>query len=247
MTLSLCAFAQERESSTMFGIGNRTQWDTYLSNERYHGASINVLTTKDRPTHWLQRKVYVQHMTQGDIAYCKQRAGNHKSLNGFFHWQVAWQYHFVNPNSQWEFNAGPGIQTNIGFVYNTMGGNNPASARASLNVIGSAQGKYHFAVHNKKFTALLQADVPLSGIMFSPYYGQSYYEIFSLGEYHHNVCYTFPFRAFQANTLLAFDWHIKPTTSVRFGYQGMFMQSHVNKLKTQDFSHNFLIGYVRNF
>ncbi len=231
----------------MVGIGSRLQWDTYISNERYTGVSATVISLKSRPTHWFKRRLYVQHLTQGDFAYCKQRADNHKTLNGFFHWQVAWQYHFMPSESPWEINAGPGLQTNLGFVYNTKGGNNPASGRASLHIIASGQAARHFQLRNQRFTATLQADIPLSGIFFSPDYGQSYYEIFSLGHYHHNVCYAFPLKAFQANTMLTLDWHLKPSTSLRVGYQGIFMQSDANNLKTQDFSHHFIIGYVRSF
>lgn len=245
--IALPSLSQDRESSTFLGMGERMQWDTYLSNERYRGSAVTLLSIKSRPTHWLKQRIAVQHITQGDFAYCKQREGNHKSLNGFFHWQVAWQYRFLDKNSKWELNAGPGLQTNLGFVYNTLGGNNPASARASLHIVASSQVKRHLQIGKQWFTTLLQADIPLSGIMFSPYYGQSYYELFSLGKYHHNICYAFPLNAFQANTLFIVDWHLKPSTSLRLGYQGVFMQSNVNKLKTQDFSHYFLIGYVRNF
>lgn len=236
-----------RESSTMLLVGSREQWDTYLSNERYKGTSVGLLSEKSRPTHWFGRRLYVQHLTQGDLALCKTRADKHNTISGLFHWQVAWQYHFLPAESPWEVNAGPGLQTNLGFVYNTLGGNNPASAKASLHVIASAQARRHFNIGRHRFTGALQADVPLSGVLFSPDYGQSYYEIFSLGKYSHNICYAFPLKAFQANTMLTLDWHLKPTTSLRVGYQGVFMQSDANNLKTQDFSHHFIIGYVRNF
>jgi len=236
-----------RESATLFAIGGRTQWDTYLSNERYKGVSVGIISEKSRPTHWFNQRVYVQHLTQGDLGYCDSRAERHSTISGMFHWQVAWQYHFLLNESRWELNAGLGLQTNLGFVYNTLGGNNPASARCSFHVIASGQAKRHFNLGRNHFTATLQADIPMSGMMFSPDYGQSYYEIFSLGKYSHNICYAFPLKAFQANTMISLDWNIKPTASVRIGYQGMFMQSKVNGLKTQDFSHHFIIGYVRRF
>lgn len=278
-----------RESTTMIGVGQTTQWDTYLSNERYHGPSFTILSQKSRPTHWLDRRLYVQHLTFGNFSYAKPRSGKHKTLSGFFHWQVAWHYHFLkdnhsvagnsnivqsNPNdvqdnsndaqpncesldarpfvrsgssSAWELNAGVGLQVNTGFVYNTLGGNNPASGRMSLHLLGSGQARYHFRWGKQRFTGSFQADIPLAGLFFSPDYGQSYYEIFSLGHYHHNICFANPLRAFQANILLSLDWHLKPTTSLRLGYSGQFMQSHANGLKTQDLSNYFIIGYVRRF
>lgn len=265
----------DRESATMIGVGRTTQWDTYLSNERYHGPSLTILSQKSRPTHWLDRRLYVQHLTFGNFSYAKPRSDKHKTLSGFFHWQVVWHYHFLKDNhnsagktsepqsdygngeahsdgaygssSTWELNAGAGLQTNAGFVYNTLGGNNPASGRLSLHLLGSGLARYHFRWGKQRFTTSLQADVPLVGLFFSPDYGQSYYEIFSLGHYHHNICFANPLRAFQANVLLSLDWHLKPTTSLRLGYSGQFMQSHANGLKTQDLSNYFIIGYVRRF
>ena len=244
----LSVMAQERESATMFGVSGVCQWDTYLSNERYHGGGLTVASQISRPTHWMQRRLHVQHLTQGNLAIAEPRSDKHKTINGFFHWQVAWQYHLLNDNEnekKWEVNVGGGLQTRLGFVYNTLGGNNPASARAAVNIIASGQTRYHFDLWHKPFTAALQADVPLTGLFFSPDYGQSYYEIFSLGHYSHNVQMVNPFRAFQSNVLLTLDCRLKARTALRVGYQGQFMQSHANGLKTQDFYHNMLIGFVR--
>ena len=256
--------AQERESATMVGISGVSQWDTYLSNERYHGGGLTAVSQKSRPTHWFDRRLYVQHLTQGNLALAAPRSDKHKTINGFFHWQVAWQYHIIESRvesqesivegqessvertgGKWELNVGGGLQTRLGFVYNTLGGNNPASARAAVNIIASAQARRHFNLWHKPFTAALQADVPLTGLFFSPDYGQSYYEIFSLGHYSHNVQMVNPFRAFQTNVLLTLDCRLKARTALRVGYQGQFMQSDANGLKTQDFYHNVLIGFVR--
>ena len=247
------ALAQEdRESSTMFGVSAVSQWDTYLSNERYHGGGLTVASMVSRPTHWMDRRLHVQHLTQGNLALAEPRSDKHKTISGFFHWQVAWQYHFLRekgeePCGPWQLNAGLGVQTRLGFVYNTLGGNNPTSARAALNIIASGQVRRQFELWHKPFAATLQADVPLTGLMFSPDYGQSYYEIFSLGHYSHNVCVVNPFRAFQANMLLTLDCRLRARTSLRLGYQGQFMQSRANGLKTQDFYHNLLVGFVRHW
>ncbi|MCH5178161.1 MAG: DUF3316 domain-containing protein [Prevotellaceae bacterium] len=242
-----------RESSTMFGVSNVNQWDTYLSNERYHGGGITALSQISRPTHWFDRRLYVQHITQGNLALAEPRSDKHKSISGFFHWQVAWQYQFLNDDNEqatktnrWSGAAGIGLQTRLGFVYNTLGGNNPASARAALNIIASGQVRRHFALWQKPFVATLQADVPLTGAFFTPDYGQSYYEIFSLGHYSRNVRAVNPFKAFQTNLLLTLDYRLKHNTALRVGCQGQYMQSDANGLKTQDFCHSILVGFVRN-
>ena len=82
--------------------------------------------------------------------------------------------------------------------------------------------------------------------MFSPNYTQSYYEIFSLGQYDHNVCVTTPVQAFNLNLMLSLDLPVG-THVVRVGYQCGIRQSHVNHLKTHDWTHTFLVGYVKTF
>ena len=248
-----------RESATMVGISGVTQWDTYLSNERYHGGGLTVASQISRPTHWMQRRLYVQHLTQGNLAIAEPRSDKHKTINGFFHWQVGWMY---GPSLRPPLREGTplpiegkgmgdgvyvglGLQTRLGFVYNTLGGNNPASARAAVNIIAMGQVRRHFELWHKPLVATLQADVPLTGLFFTPDYGQSYYEIFSLGHHSHNVQMVNPFRAFQTNVMLTLDYRLKARTALRVGYQGQFMQSKANGLKTQDFYHNVLIGFVR--
>ena len=234
-----------RSSSTMFGLSAVSQWDTYLSNERYHGGGLTAASQISRPTHWLQRRLYVQHLTQGNLALAEPRSDKHKTISGFFHWQVVWHYRFLPDDQPWSFNGGLGVQTRLGFVYNTLGGNNPASARAAVHLLASAQASRSFTLWHKPSLLTLQADVPLTGLMFSPDYGQSYYEIFSLGHYSHNLRVVNPLRAFQTNLLLTLDWRLKAHTALRLGYQVQLMQSRTNGLKTQDFYHNILIGFVR--
>lgn len=243
---------QGRESSTMFGLSNVAQWDTYLSNERYHGGGLTAISQISRPTHWFDRRLYVHHLTQGNLALAEPRSEKHKSISGFFHWQVAWLYHFLDeskwqtaPANRYDGAFGLGLQSRLGFVYNTLGGNNPASARAAINIFASGQMRRYFSLWKKSFAATLQADIPLTGLFFSPDYGQSYYEILSLGHYSHNVCVANPFKALQANLLLTLDWRIKANASLRVGCQGQYMQSNANGLKTQDFYHNILVGFVR--
>ena len=51
-----------------------------------------------------------------------------------------------------------------------------------------AIGKFH--IGNYPLTARYQVALPLMGIMFSPEYGQSYYEIFSLKHGGKNILFT---------------------------------------------------------
>ena len=81
--------------------------------------------------------------------------------------------------------------------------------------------------------------------MFSPAFGQSYYELFTLGNRDHNVCLTTPFNAPSFRNQLTVDLPLRRCT-LRFGYLADIRQSHVNDIRHHTFSHAFLIGWVRH-
>ncbi|MGG6550492.1 UNVERIFIED_CONTAM: DUF3316 domain-containing protein, partial [Prevotella sp. 15_C9] len=75
-----------------------------------------------------------------------------------------------------------GIDAGMGFLYNTRNGNNPEQAYLGLNLAPRLSADYAFRIRSHPFQIRYEAQVPLVGVMFSPNYGQSYYEIFSRGD-----------------------------------------------------------------
>lgn len=130
----------------------------------------------------------------------------------------------------------------LGGIYNTRNSNNPAQARASLNIDPSLMAAWHFKIKNKPFALRYEASMPLVGIAFSPNYGQSYYEIFTRGNYDHNVVFVSPASGVQFHQMLAFDFRLWRTTFT-VGYLGDIRQMEANNLKYHQYSHNFVIGW----
>lgn len=234
-----------RTHSTMLGLGYRNSLDTYLSPEEYTGTELRLMRENMRMTKLMDGHVSVQNIMQGNFTYTKTATEDGKELGGLFDWNITWHYH-LQPLPQLTLMAGVGPGFHCGFVYNTRNGNNPAQARLSTEVNLSAMAIWKVPLARQTLTLRYQVDIPTVGLMFSPNYGQSYYEIFSLGHYDHNVCFTNLFQAFSCHHLLTADYPFKWGT-MRIGYLGSARQFQVNNLKQHDWSHLFLIGYVKHF
>ena len=141
--------------------------------------------------------------------------------------------------------AGGEVHAGLGAIYNNRNSNNPVQAKADIDIDASLMAVYPFHIRKVPFTARYQTSLPLIGAMFSPRYGQSYYEM-SLGNYDHNVCFTYPGNAPSMRHFLTLDFPIAGFT-FRAGYLCDIRQSRVNGLRSHIWNHTFMIGYVKHF
>lgn len=240
---TLVATAQDvNHKVDMVGIGAVNILDTYISPEKYTGTEIRYLSQSHRQ--WLKRPEWNSQTTFSlSFQDAAQRADNSNELGGLisvgYTIRHGWQL-----NEGWRIEAGGQAEGGIGFLYNTRNSNNPAQARAYLHIGPDVLSVWRFPLFRKQSFLRYELSAPLLGLMFSPNYGQSYYEIFSRGNYDHNIVPTTPFCAPSLRQQLTLDVTLKRLT-LRIGYLGDYQQAEVNKLKYHTYSHMLLIGLVR--
>ena len=173
------------------------------------------------------------------------KAETSNEMAGMVNWNYALHYQF-RLTENLKILAGPMLDLNGGFIYNMRNSNNPAQAKAYVNLAASGMVIYRFHIGNYPLIARYQANLPVMGIMFSPEYGQSYYEIFSLKNGGKNVLFTSLHNQPSLRQLVTLDFPIR-SVNMRFGYLCDIQQAKVNNLKSHIWSHAFMIGFVKNF
>lgn len=232
-----------RVHATSVGIGRVHQLDTYLSPQTYSGPQLQLMHETLRATSWGGGHVSLQMLWQADFASSENRASNARYLGGDLGYSFGWHYHW-QPANAWRIMVGPQVGAYAGMLYNTRNGNNPAQAHVGLHLAASMAVVYSFHLWHQPLAVRYQLDVPLVGMKFSPNYGQSYYEIFSLGNYDHNLCATHLFNAFSTRHQLSIDVPLRRNT-LRVGYLYDLRQSQLNQLNYKSYSHAFMLGVVR--
>lgn len=259
-----------REHAWMLGGGFSNVLDTYLSPYIYKGGEIRLMRETQRLTRLFWRenektepRVTFQTLLDLHGSYLESRAGNVNGWAGGVRYGLGWLYRVMpvknagNVTEAWtstqfqrfSLEVGPILSGYMGAVYNERNGNNPAQAKLDLMLDLSAVCSYHFRLFHHPFALRYQLTVPFVGVAFSPNYGQSYYEAFSLGNYDHNTVFANFVNMPSMRHLLTLDVPLSrlSRTALRVGYVGEFMQSTFNHINYHSYSHCLMIGFTQSF
>lgn len=230
--------------TVLFGIGRTNQLDTYLSPMEYTGLQVSFLTQRERMTHLANRHISFQSTFQGAFSKTDNPAETADYLGGRIAYDAGWHYHY-SPLKRLDLKAGALVGTDLGFLYNSRNGNNPAQGHLSADLSLSAGADYAFSIRRLKMRAAYQADMPIMGVMFCPEFGESYYEIYQQGA-GHDILFAHPGNALSLRQLLTLDFCLKRIT-LRIGYLCDVRQSNARSIKYHDISHSFMFGFARHF
>lgn len=228
--------------SLMYGIGYSNIFDDYLSPQEYKGVDFRISRETMRMSKF-NPNVSVQNFFQANISYAHNKADNNNTFGGLVNWNYGLHYQF-HLTDNFKLLAGGLANVNGGFVYNLQNSNNPASARAYINMDASGMAIWTIRIKNRPAKLRYQLNVPIMGVMFSPHYGQSYYEIFSLGNKGGVVRFTSLHNHPSLRQMVSFDFPIGKT-QLRLSYLCDIQQAKVNKIKSHTYSHVFMVGFVK--
>lgn len=128
----------------------------------------------------------------------------------------------------------------VGCLYNARNGNNPASAKAAWTVNLTGYAAYRLNLGKLPVTLMYHPTLPVTGVFFSPDYGELYYEIY-LGDTSGLTHCAWWGNYFELDNLLTADLHFG-NTNLRVGYHGKIFSSKVNHITTNMFTHSVVLG-----
>ena len=230
---------------TMIGVGGYRMKDQYLSPERYGGLGFRFLNERMRLVKLSDSKVSRQNIVNVDVSSTINGAKNANFLSAFADYSIGYHYRFL-PDPYFKILVGGSIHGMLGMVYNTRNGNNPMTIHADVDLNISLIAIYEFHIKKHLLAIRYQFESPFAGVLFSPVYDQSYYEIFSLG----NTAEILNFNSFNNKVAmrnnLTLDFPVGGMT-VRTGYFGSYYSTNVHGIDRHIISHNFMLGFVKEF
>lgn len=251
-TTDIVAYAQSLDSlqasrllmrCVQYGVGYSNLYDTYLSTQEYKGLDFRVARETMRLTNIYDGNVSLQNIFQANLAYTHNPVDNNNTIAGLVNWNYGLHYQF-RLSDNFKLLAGCMSDVNFGFVYNLHNTNNPASARAYINLDASGLAIWHFKFRNLPLTLRYQLNIPFFGVMFSPEMGQSYYEIFTLGNWDGVIKITSLHNQPSLRQWLSLDIPLG-SKAIRLSYLADLQQSRINGIKTHTYSHVFMLGFVK--
>lgn len=222
-----------------FEVGSANLADTYLSPLKYDGWSAafryeRMQAMKFDPERWIMRlsaSVEIDR-TQNPARNAVMWMGAIDASWGMLRrWRLPWSLTLA---------AGGSTGVNLGCLYNDRNGNNPASAKAAWTVNATAMAAWNVTLGRLPVTLRYQPTVPLTGVFFSPDYGEMYYEIY-LGDDSGLAHCAWWGNYFAMENLLTADLRFGGT-SLRLGYRNYILSTKVNHITTRMVTHAFVIG-----
>lgn len=230
--------------STMVGLGTGHVYDSYLSPLKYSGINVGLVYEQMRMIGMGNGNFLAQHQFFINYSYTENSTQTASDQAGWFEYNFGLPYRF-NFNDNFQLFAGPQAGVLLGFIYNSRNGNNPASAKVNANVGLSGIAAYKLMIQSQPLRFRYQLNLPAAGGMYSPQFGESYYEI-GMGNSEKLFYFSSFHNCFAFKNMLSIELPLNWIT-IRVALVNSFYQTKVNDLVTQSRSNTFYVGISKNF
>jgi hypothetical protein len=228
--------AETVNQSTLFGVGKAFLSDSYLSPLTYSGVSISLMHERMKGSPFFNGNLQIQQQFRIETAITKNPTASASEYYGEINYHLNGFYPLLRTTNFRLFGGG-GAAASLGGIYNVRNSNNPGSLKTSVNLNLTTMALYNW----RMFTFRWQLSTPLAGMFFSPEYGHSYYEIFTLGNNKGTVHFGSLHNQLALRNYFTVDIPLSRVT-LRAGYLGGYYKTDVNQLDTKIVSHQFMIG-----
>ena len=226
-------------------MGSWRAYDSYLSPLLYKGSGLKLMDERLK----MMTKNYdkLSRYSETNLSFSSLwNPAETASMMYFTVEGVTGAHYHLRPAKNFNVLVGSLINLELGARYNSVNQNNPISMVFDANMWASAMCYYHIHLKNRTLTFRDHFSLPFVGVMFSPNYKQTYYEIFSLGNYDG----VFPVTSFgtrwQWRNKFSFDLPANFCT-FRFGVLAERAVTEVNNLETRTMNVSAMLGVVYNF
>ena len=226
--------------STVFGLGKANVYDTYLSPLNYSGDSYSLMEEYMKMTKLLGGNIAEQQLFHIDFSSTQNKAGNSINYTGLMEYNYGLFYRFT-PISNLNIFAGSQANGLAGFVYNVRNSNNPVTAKAHLSLTLSGAASYNFKIKSQPVRLRYQISSPFAGLMFSPQYGQSYYEI-SLGDEGQLIYFSSYHNHLSLRNSFSIEIPLRFMT-LRAMYVHSIYETFINNIDTRIHNNSLMIGF----
>ena len=226
------------------GYGTGSVYDSYLSPLKYTGNNVGLIYEKMNHTGLMNGNVAAQHIFNVNYSWTGNNSGTASYYSGFVDYNYGLLYR-LNPLDKMQVFAGMQVGGMLGFVYNTRNGNNPATGKAHLDLSLSAMANCKWHIRSQPVYLRNQISLPFIGAMYSPQFGESYYEI-GLGDTKDLVHFSSFHNHFSVRNMLSAEIPLNSLT-LRFSYLFSFYETRINDLDTRWITNTFYIGFSTNF
>jgi len=218
-------------------------YDTYLSPLDYSGIGVSLVHENMKMISYDGTPLAIQHFFNFDFSFTKNPTKTAETYTGILGYDFGMYYRF-SPHPHWMLFAGGQAEISLGAIYNQHNGNNPVSMKQNLNINAAGMAVYQFAIKKQTVRLRYQLSIPFLGYVFSPKFGQPYYDMSADA----NVGYMYLSSFHNQRTALNMLSVELPlgTTTLRVAYQNRYYETQINELDTRLISNIFYIGFSQN-